>query len=495
MISAISWVPKGVSKYVPEVAELPSKEEIEDIVKGDLFDRSGESEDEEEMDEDTEKGDEVSQAHAAANALNKDQDGQSSVVVQDISDGLRELDMDHYDEEDEGIEIFGKAVDLYYPSNDMDPYLKKDKEDDDDEAIEDMTIQPTDAVILCARNEDELNLLEVCIFEEADGDSNMYIHHDIILPAFPLSMAWLDCRPKSGEKGNFVAIGSMDPAIEVWDLDLIDEVQPLLVLGGVSTKKREKGKGKGKGKKFKKGSHRDSVLGLAWNKEVRNVIASASADNTVKIWDVVQEKCAVTLEHHTDKASYYLCAIYMLQVQTVAWSRHSPELLLSGSFDKSVALMDMKSSNESGRWSVDADVESIAWDPHNEHAFVVSLENGMVQCFDKRLASSNSTSASKTIFTLHAHEKAVSSVSFCPVAPNIKLWDISNNQPTCVASQNPKAGKIFSISFSQDNPFLLAIGGLKGKLQVWDTLSEQGIVNRFGMYNNRKLDPNPKSGP
>ncbi|KAF3324006.1 WD repeat-containing protein C17D11.16 [Carex littledalei] len=493
MISAISWVPKGVSKYVPEVAEPPSKEEIEEIVKGDLFDRSGESEDEEEMDVDTGEGDEVSQAHAAANALNKDQDGQSSVVVQSISDGLRELDMDHYDDEDEGIEIFGKGVDLYYPSNDMDPYLKKDKEeneDDDDEEIEDMTIKPTDAVILCARNEDEVNLLEVCIFEEAeDGDSNMYVHHDIILPAFPLCMDWLDCRPKSGEKGNFVAIGTMEPAIEVWDLNLIDEVQPLLVLGGVSMKKKDKGKKK----KFKKGSHRDSVLGLAWNKEVRNVIASASADKTVKVWDVVQEKCAETLKHHTDK------------VQSVAWSRHAPELLLSGSFDKSVALMDMKSLKESGRWSVDSAVESMAWDPHNEHAFVISLENGMVQCFDKRTTSSNSTSASKTVFTLHAHEKAVSSVSFCPVAPNflatgsidkmIKLWDISNNQPACVASQNPKAGKVFQISFSQDNPFLLAIGGLKGKLQVWDTLSEQGIVNRFGMYNNRKLNPIPKSDP
>lgn len=34
--------------------------------------------------------------------------------------------------------------------------------------------------------------------------------------------------------------------------------------------------------------------------------------------------------------------------------------------------MDMKSLKESGRWSVDTDVESMAWDPHNEHAFVVS---------------------------------------------------------------------------------------------------------------------------
>jgi periodic tryptophan protein 1 len=33
----------------------------------------------------------------------------------------------------------------------------------------------------------------------------------------------------------------------------------------------------------------------------RHVIASASADKTVKIWDVPQEKCLHTLTHHTDK--------------------------------------------------------------------------------------------------------------------------------------------------------------------------------------------------
>ncbi|KAI6668500.1 hypothetical protein NL676_013487 [Syzygium grande] len=33
MIAAISWVPRGVSKAVPDVAQPPSKEEIEEILK------------------------------------------------------------------------------------------------------------------------------------------------------------------------------------------------------------------------------------------------------------------------------------------------------------------------------------------------------------------------------------------------------------------------------------------------------------------------------
>jgi len=42
---------------------------------------------------------------------------------------------------------------------------------------------------------------QVWVYEEADGetDANLYVHHDIMLPAFPLAVAWLDCDP-SGER-------------------------------------------------------------------------------------------------------------------------------------------------------------------------------------------------------------------------------------------------------------------------------------------------------
>lgn len=42
----------------------------------------------------------------------------------------------------------------------------------------------------------------------------------------------------TGGKGNFVAIGTFDPAIELWDLDVIDALQPTTVLGGLTEVRR-----------------------------------------------------------------------------------------------------------------------------------------------------------------------------------------------------------------------------------------------------------------
>nr|VDC73802.1 unnamed protein product [Brassica rapa] len=144
-------------------------------------------------------------------------------------------------------------------------------------------------------------------------------------------------------------------------------------------------------------------------------------------------QCKLTLEHHTEV------------VQAVEWNQYAPQVLLSGSYDCTVVLKDGRDPSHSGmKWSTNAKVESLAWDPHSEH-FLVG--------FDIR-ASDLSPS-----FTIHAHDKEVSSISYNTNAPN---------------------GRVFSVSFSADCPFLLAIGAKKGKLLVWDTLSDTAVSRRYG---------------
>ncbi|KAL9287344.1 putative transcription factor WD40-like family [Arabidopsis thaliana] len=470
MITTFSWIPKGVAKAM-RADELPSKEEIE-MHKDSCKYFSNDTEEEETEDE--EENGEVAHAKAVAEEFGKSSKSKnvsSSMELDDeVAEGLKELDMDNYDEEDDGIEIFSSGRgDLYYKSNEMDPYLKRN-DDHDDDSDDDPPILPTDLVIVCAMTDDkEANRLDVYVSEDTShGSPNMYNHHYRIIPAIPLCTAWLDCPLKGGERGNFLAVGSDGtPTIEIWDLDAWFDVLPCVQLGGQN-----------KEGNYKEGSHTRSVLGLAWNKEFRNILASASADKKVKVWDVATGTCKITMEHHTK------------EVQAVAWNHYAPEVLLSGSFDQTVVLKDGRQPSHSGfKWSVMSDVESLAWDPHSEHSFVVSLEDGTVKGFDVRQASI-SASESNPSFTINGHDEAATSVSYNISAPNllatgskdrtVKLWDLSNNEPSCIATHNPNAGGLFFIAFSPDNPFLLAMGGVMGELKLWDTLSDTNVSSRYG---------------
>ncbi|KAK8456838.1 hypothetical protein SEVIR_3G082401v4 [Setaria viridis] len=267
-----------------------------------------------------------------------------------------------------------------------------------------------------------------------DGDLCVgWSNYKIFLAHSPLCLAWPDCSLQNDQKGNFMAVGTMSTEIGIWNLDIVDALTPHTVLGGKL--------------KHKKGSHEDSVLGVAWNKEYMNVLASASADKTVKIWDVAAGKCVTTLEHHDAEA-----------------------ITLRGLLDCIFAsqMKDVKNcAPNCVRWSVEADVETVAWDPDNEHSFVVSLENGMVQAFDKRISSSNGPNSSLALFTLHAHEKAVTSISFGPSAPNFLATSSTDKTVAVVMMLH------CVIAFSNDDPFLLAMGGSTGKIKISNTLAQR----------------------
>ena len=49
----------------------------------------------------------------------------------------------------------------------------------------------------------------------------------------------------------------------------------------------------------------------------------------------------------------------------------------------------------------------------------VSVEDGTVRGFDIRAAASTADFDGKPMFTLHAHDKAVCTISYNPVAPNV----------------------------------------------------------------------------
>jgi periodic tryptophan protein 1 len=186
----------------------------------------------------------------------------------------------------------------------------------DEEDAEDDRIRPDDTMICAAVTEEDFSHIEVHVYNAKDG--TMFVHHDINLPEFPLCLAWLDCPPflVDGAQqmvGNYVAVGTFDPAIEIWNLDVLDPLEPTAILGGktlktVKTTNKKTGIKSTREKEiFHPGSHEAAVMSLSWNSLYRQAIASGSADNSVKIWDVTNQTCSHTFNHHTDKVCLNTC--------------------------------------------------------------------------------------------------------------------------------------------------------------------------------------------
>ncbi|KAL9604828.1 MAG: hypothetical protein Q9219_000276 [cf. Caloplaca sp. 3 TL-2023] len=491
MITASTWVPRGAAARFPTKYDVDEKElaRISRLAKLQLEDAK----------EDLGNAQKDTMGLGGSSSPSdeeKEEDVKMALSNGDADDDLKEYNLEDYDKDEmtsegETMAMFGNAQSLaYHQSNAEDPYITAEGNDDEDEEREDLQVLATDNMLVAAKVEDEVAHLEIYIYE--DEADNLYVHHDVMLPAIPLCVEWLDLpvgkdETDSSLRGNYVAVGTFDPDIEIWDLDTIDSMYPNAILGQGGEEEKtepnvEQKKKKKKRKKSKKANdhyHVDAVLSLAANKQHRNLLASASADKTVKLWDLTTQKCAKSYLYHTDKA----CSI--------AWHPKETTVLLSGSYDRTTVAADLRATDTKvPRWGFESDVETVAWDPHDTNYFYVTTDNGMIHHHDIRNAPP-SPEASKPVWTLQAHGESVSSFAINPAIPGflasgstdkeVKLWNVQPTGPSMVVSRNLGVGKVFTTRFAPDPEvgFRLAVAGSKGSMQIWDTSTNAAVRNAF----------------
>lgn len=451
MISALAWVPKGASRRMPEKLKLSEGEMrmVQQMAADEAADEHDAMEAEAAMEEEEESDEEAAAASADDSGLpasfkmdeydEEDDDAAiTNYIGQEQGEPLEEEDSSDAEQDASSAE----DADMDGAEAMNDGPIDEDEEEEDDELEndrEDVEILPTDAVILVANTEEEFSNLEVQVYDDDNG--SLYVHHEINLPAFPLSLAWMDCAPvpldptKGPVDGSFVAIGTFKPGIEIWDLNVLDVLEPSATLGGeVNEELREVAlpkqsrRRKNKQVSLKAGSHQDSVMSLDWNSSHRNMLASGSADSTVKVWDITTQACLYTMSHHSNK------------VQSVRWNPAETTVLASASFDRTIVVLDGRQPDAFSKFALSAEVESITWAPHNPSTIVAATEDGMVAGYDVRM------NGSAALFSFQAHAGAVSAVSFSAQIPGlfatagvdktVKIWDLKDNAPVCITSKD-----------------------------------------------------------
>ncbi|KAL8364758.1 hypothetical protein RB595_003843 [Gaeumannomyces hyphopodioides] len=198
--------------------------------------------------------------------------------------------------------------------------------------------------------------------------------------------------------------------------------------------------------------HSDSVNSIAFSPDGQR-LASASGDNTVKLWDAATGACLQTLEGHSDS------------VNSIAFSPDG-QRLASASSDKTVKLWDaatgacLQTLEGHSDW-----VWSIAFSPDGQKLASASGDN-TVKLWDAATGA--------CLQTFEGHSGWVNSIAFSPDGQRlasassdntVKLWDAATG--ACLQTLEGHSDWVNSIAFSPDGQRLASASSDK-TVKLWD---------------------------
>ncbi|RCJ36801.1 hypothetical protein A6769_14970 [Nostoc punctiforme NIES-2108] len=210
--------------------------------------------------------------------------------------------------------------------------------------------------------------------------------------------------------------------------------------------------------------HSDGVINVAFSPNGKT-IASASADNTVKLWDAATGKPISTLNRHSS-------AVY-----SVAFSPDG-KTIASASGDKSVKLWDAATGKPISTFNGHSStVYSVAFSPDGKTIASASYDKS-VKLWD--------AATGKPISTLNGHNSAVISVAFSHDGKTIasasgdksvKIWDAATGKP--ISTLNGHSSAVISVAFSPDDQ-TIASASADNTVKLWDAATGKEITTFNG---------------
>ncbi|MEG3988687.1 CHAT domain-containing protein [Microcoleus sp. S28C3] len=212
------------------------------------------------------------------------------------------------------------------------------------------------------------------------------------------------------------------------------------------------------------GSHTGKVNAVSFSPNGK-LLATASDDRTVRLWDASTGKQIQILTGHTDV------------VNAVSFSPNS-KLLATASNDKTVKVWDTSTGKQLKTLSRHRDsVYLVSFSPNGKLLAAGSNDN-TVKLWD--------TSTGKQIQTIRAHKNGVNDLSFSPNSKllataggdkTVKLWDTFTGKQ--IKTLSGHTDWVWKVSFSPDGK-RLATGSDDNTVKLWDTSTGKQIQTLSG---------------
>ena len=202
--------------------------------------------------------------------------------------------------------------------------------------------------------------------------------------------------------------------------------------------------------------HRSIVTECSFSNDGR-LLATASLDKTVKLWDVDSHQCIATLNDHDEAV---LCC------------RFSPDdtLVASASHDKTVRLWDMKSHRC---------IAKLCGHNRTVNRCAFSTDGAVLASVSNEVVLWNT----KTFINMATFQERIGALG-CDISRNgilastcwdttVRLWDINTQQ--CIAEFDEHTGECFKCCFTADGT-LLASTSWDKTVRLWDMRTRQSIA-------------------
>ncbi len=298
------------------------------------------------------------------------------------------------------------------------------------------------------------------------------------------ALAFSPARP-DGTGSQWLAVGSWDGSVRIWPLalnwmtehngELVIPPRPVL---------------RGEGEVSLK-AHKDVVLAITFSSDGRR-LATASADNTARMWDV-----AGMFERYRPLPPFYSIdektwELARLSHESAVWSvAFSPDghWLATGSSDRTVRLWDVSAdadtSQEVARLPHPDDVKSIAFSPNGLWLVSVSADN--VARVWLTLPSAAPAGVARQPVTQMAHSGKIYTMAFSPNSRwlattsadhTARLWEVATGQEMAqMAHDEAVLAVAFSpTSLDEAGRQWVATASRDGVTRVWEIATGQEVT-------------------